>query len=288
MASTSSEPTAASLRLAIIARGEEVRKHRAAGEEEPAAAALEELLRLKEQYTALTGEEYRKSTKRTRAAEGGAADEASGASTAATAGRRPKQPKPTKKAADAAADAEPIDPMALPPDASTFPAWAPRDFFHFEVVHKSRKPGSRARVGRITTPHGVIETPAFVPVGTNAALKCLDERHSVDAGVQLMFCNTYHLLVHPGTEVVAGAGGLHKWMAHAGPLITDSGGFQVFSLSEPDPDVDGPEMKCKNKTRTQREGGSASLLSVSEAGARFRSYYDGRAIDLTPESSVAA
>jgi len=102
-----------------------------------------------------------------------------------------------------------------------------------------------------------------------------------------MICNTYHLLVHPGTEVVAGAGGLHKWMGHEGALITDSGGFQVFSLSEPTSD-DGPEMKCKNKTRTAREGGGASLLSVSEHGAYFRSYHDGRTIELTPESSVAA
>jgi len=156
------------------------------------------------------------------------------------------------------------------------------------VIHRSRKPGSRARVGRIHTPHGVIETPAFVPVGTNAALKCLDERHSRDAGVQLMFCNTYHLLVHPGPDVVGGAGGLHTWMDHKGPLITDSGGFQVFSLSEPSAD-DGPEMKCKNKSRVAgREDGAASLLHISERGAMFRSYHDGRAIELTPESSVIA
>ena len=102
-----------------------------------------------------------------------------------------------------------------------------------------------------------------------------------------MFCNTYHLLVHPGPEVVRGAGGLHKWMGHEGALITDSGGFQVFSLSEPN-EEDGPEMKCKNKTRTAREGGGASLLSTSEHGAYFRSYHDGRTIELTPESSVAA
>ena len=121
--------------------------------------------------------------------------------------RRPKQPRISKKVA--AEDEQAVDPMALPPPADEFPAWSPRSFFGFEVIHRSRKPGSRARVGRITTPHGVIETPAFVPVGTNAALKCLDERHSRDAGVQLMFCNTYHLLVHPGPGVVGAAGGLH-------------------------------------------------------------------------------
>ena len=114
-----------------------------------------------------------------------------------------------------------------------------------------------------------------------------------DAGVQLMFCNTYHLLVHPGPDVVSGAGGLHSWMQHEGPLITDSGGFQVFSLAEPnEDDAAGPEMKRKNKSRVaNREGGaggSSSLLSVSERGARFRSYHDGKEIELTPESSVEA
>ena len=277
----SSDAATASLRAAIIAKGEEVRRYRAStaeGAAAAAAAALKDLLEHKEQYQQHTGEEYRsKSSKRTRTE---SANAAAAAGTAAP--RRPKQPRITKQTEE-----QPTEPMTLPPPADSFPAWQPRDFFHFEVVHRSRKPGSRARVGRITTPHGVIETPAFVPVGTNAALKCLDERHSRDAGVQLMFCNTYHLLVHPGPEVVGGGGGLHKWMNHAGPLITDSGGFQVFSLSEPSAE-DGPEMKCKNKSRVQREDGAASLLRISERGALFRSYHDGRAIELTPESSVAA
>jgi hypothetical protein len=259
--------------------------------------ALSELLELKARYHTLTGEEYRKSTKRSRA--GSAAEAPEGGSAAAPSdstcasssanGRRPKQPRVAKPKASE----EPVDPMTLPPPADDFPPWAPRDFFRFELVHRSHKPGSRARVGRIFTPHGVIETPAFVPVGTNAALKCLDERHARDAGVQLMFCNTYHLLVHPGPDVVSGAGGLHSWMQHEGPLITDSGGFQVFSLAEPnEDDAAGPEMKRKNKSRVaNREGGaggSSSLLSVSERGARFRSYHDGKEIELTPESSVEA
>ena len=281
--------TADSLRAAIVSRGEEVRRCRAAGGEAElaqAATALEVLLALKAQYLALTGEEYQKKGgggKRKVATEAEAA--------ASAAARRPKQPriimKPQKKDAG---PSERLDPMTLPPGPETFPAWSPRDFFIFEVLHTSAKPGSRARVGRITTPHGVIETPCFVPVGTNAALKCLDERHARDADVRLMFCNTYHLLVHPGPKIVADAGGLHKWMGHEGCLITDSGGFQVFSLSEPNPDEDGPEMKCKNKTRNgSKEGHSgASLLSVSEHGAYFRSYHDGRTIELTPESSVAA
>jgi len=289
--------TAASLREQIIARGDEVRKLRAPtapeGSAAAAEAALAALLQLKADYLALTGEEYRKSTKgnkRAREAGGAALTAAAPSATASSfPPRRPKQPRLTKP--KPAEGQEPLDPMALPPPASSFPSWAPRGFFQFEEVHRSRKPGSRARVGRITTPHGVIETPAFVPVGTNAALKALDERQSKEAGVQLTFCNTYHLLVHPGTDVIGNAGGLHTWMGHEGPLITDSGGFQVFSLAEPDKD-DGPEMKCRNKTRkgaaAEKAGGGPSLVKVSEQGARFRSYHDGTSIELSPESSVTA
>jgi len=162
----------------------------------------------------------------------------------------------------------------------------PSLFFKFEVVHQSKKPGSRARVGKITTPHGVIHTPAFVPVGTNGALKAVDSRGADETGVQLMFCNSYHLLVHPGPEVIAKAGGLHKYMNRTGPIITDSGGFQVFSLATTSKE-DGPELKSKNK-RNSEENGGGSLLKVTEEGTKFRSYYDAKVINLTPESSVQA
>ena len=205
--------TLPSLRLLIIAKGEEVRKLRASGEAATAAASVKELLGLKERYKRLAGEEYNaKPKRRLEPAEGEAVH-----------GKRAKQAPLAKAVAG-----PPVDPT--PPTAETFPAWEPRPFFGFEVVHRSSKPGSRARVGRITTPHGIIDTPAFVPVGTNGALKAIDERQSVEAGTQLMFCNTYHLLVHPGPDIVRRAGGLHRFMGHAGPIITDSGGFQVFSL----------------------------------------------------------
>ena len=159
--------------------------------------------------------------------------------------------------------------------------------FRFDVLHRSRRAGSRARVGRITTPHGVIETPAFVPVGTNAALKAVDERQSHDAGTQLMFCNTYHLLVHPGPDIVARGGGLHKFMNHRGALITDSGGFQVFSLAERSED-EGPELKSRRRAKGDKPSGAPLLQRVDEEGATFRSYRNGDLIKLTPESSVAA
>ena len=105
----------------------------------------------------------------------------------------------------------------------TFSPYSPLPDFRFEIIHQSNKPGSRARVGRIHTPHGIIDTPGFVPVATNAALKGLTNEQSAACGTQLMFANTYHLLVHPGPEIVEAAGGLHKFMGRSQPMITDSG-----------------------------------------------------------------
>jgi queuine tRNA-ribosyltransferase len=119
-----------------------------------------------------------------------------------------------------------------PPDPSEFPSWAyeARDFFRFEVVHQSTV--SQARVGRIHTPHGTIDTPGFVAVATNGALKGVDFPDADAAGQQLVFANTYHLLLHPGADIVEAAGGIHQWTnRHDRPFITDSGGFQVFSLA---------------------------------------------------------
>lgn len=99
----------------------------------------------------------------------------------------------------------------------------------FELVYQSKK--SRARVGKIHTPHGVINTPQFVAVGTNGTVKSLDNILVNQLGLELMFCNTYHLLLHPGPEIISKSGGLHKFINRSGPIITDSGGFQVFSLA---------------------------------------------------------
>ena len=101
--------------------------------------------------------------------------------------------------------------------------------FKFEILHESKK--SRARVGRIHTAHGVIDTPSFVGVGTNGTIKALDNAAVESIGLQLMFCNTYHLLLQPGPQVIAKAGGIHKFINRNVPIITDSGGFQVFSLA---------------------------------------------------------
>jgi queuine tRNA-ribosyltransferase len=150
--------------------------------------------------------------------------------------------------------------------------------FQFELIHQSSK--SRARVGRIHTPHGIIDTPNFVAVGTNATLKALDSV-TVDAlGLQLMFCNTYHLMLQPGTDIIKNAGGLHTFINRKTPIITDSGGFQVFSLAY---GTVKDELKSKGQ-KIQSNG----VLKINEEGVLFRSYKDGQKILLTPETSVQA
>lgn len=151
-------------------------------------------------------------------------------------------------------------------------------YFKFELLHKSKK--TRARVGRIHTPHGIIDTPNFVAVGTNGTVKALDNTLIHDIGLQLMFCNTYHLLLQPGTEVVKQAGGLHSFINRKLPIITDSGGFQVFSLAYGSV---ADELKSRG---TKKQGGC--VLKISEEGVLFRSYRDGSKVMLTPESSVQA
>lgn len=151
-------------------------------------------------------------------------------------------------------------------------------YFRFEILHQSKK--SRARVGVIHTPHGIIETPHFVAVGTNGILKSLENTLIDEMNLQLMFCNTYHLILQPGTEIVKQAGGLHSFIQRTRPIITDSGGFQVFSLAYKSVH---DELKSKGKKQD-----SQSVLKISEEGVVFRSYRDGKKIHLTPESSVQA
>lgn len=150
--------------------------------------------------------------------------------------------------------------------------------FRFEIVAQSKK--SQARVGKIYTSHGVIDTPNFVPVGTNASLKLIDSLVADSLEIQLMFCNTYHLLVHPGTKIIKEAGGLHKFMNRKNPIITDSGGFQVFSLAY---GTVAQELKSKGLKRN-----TETVIKISEEGVLFRSYRDGSKILLTPEFSIQA
>ena len=151
-------------------------------------------------------------------------------------------------------------------------------YFRFELIHRSKK--SRARVGRIHTPHGIIDTPNFVAVATNGTIKALDSCVVNDIGLQLMFCNTYHLMLQPGTKVVQQAGGLHSFINRKLPIITDSGGFQVFSLAYGSV---ADELKSRGTKKSY-----GSVLKINEEGVLFRSYRDGAKVLLTPESSIQA
>ncbi len=148
----------------------------------------------------------------------------------------------------------------------------------FEILHQSKK--SPARVGKIHTPHGVIDTPNFVAVGTNGTIKALDNTMVTEIGLQLMFCNTYHLLLQPGTKVIKEAGGLHRFINRDLPIITDSGGFQVFSLAY-------GSVANELKGRGNKQSGNL-VMKINEEGVLFRSYRDGSKVLLTPESSVEA
>ncbi len=165
------------------------------------------------------------------------------------------------------------NPIPIPIQPPPFP-----EPFKFEIIHQSTK--SRARVGRIHTPHGIIDTPNFVAVGTNATLKAIDSETVNQLGLQLMFCNTYHLMLQPGTAVIKAAGGLHKFLNRPHPIITDSGGFQVFSLAY-------GTVADELKSRGQKKTGN-SVLKINEDGVLFRSYRDGSKILLTPETSIQA
>jgi queuine tRNA-ribosyltransferase len=175
--------------------------------------------------------------------------------------------------------------------------------FEFKILKTSKK--SLGRRGVITTPHGEIETPAFVPVATQAALKGLspDEIKSLD--VQMIFANTYHLFLRPGENIVKKMGGLHKFMNWSGPIITDSGGFQVFSLGAGLEEGVGkiasifPEEKL-NKISNYKLPAYAKAsagkqiqnsinknrIKITEDGVEFRSHIDGQKILLTPEKSI--
>lgn len=150
--------------------------------------------------------------------------------------------------------------------------------FYFELIYQSKK--SCARVGRIHTAHGTIETPHFVPVATNGAIKAIDSVLMNTLQVQLMFCNTYHLMVQPGTHIIENAGGLHKFMKRSMPIITDSGGFQVFSLL-----YGGVHNELKSSGQKQT---GTMVQKISEDGVLFRSYRNGDSFLLSPESSIDA
>jgi queuine tRNA-ribosyltransferase len=137
-----------------------------------------------------------------------------------------------------------------------------------------------ARVGTIHTAHGPIETPAFIPLATKGSVRGLDTSEVAELGYQLILGNTYHLFVSPGPERIAAAGGMHGFVNWERALITDSGGFQVFSLAH-----GGVANEVKGSGRSAGEHGSK--VEITEEGARFRSYRDGSELFISPEVSMS-
>jgi queuine tRNA-ribosyltransferase len=140
--------------------------------------------------------------------------------------------------------------------AARFPA--PEDEGMFELLTIARS--QRARRGRLTTAHGVIETPAFMPVGTQGSVKAVSPRELHELKAQIILGNTYHLFVRPGLEVIRHFGGLHRFMNWDGPILTDSGGYQIFSL--------------------------AKLRKITEEGAAFQNHLDGTPTFISPENAM--
>lgn len=128
----------------------------------------------------------------------------------------------------------------------------------YKIIHKDKN--TKARLGKLATAHGVVRTPEFMPVATQATIKALSVRDLKDCKLQIILSNAYHLYLRPGTEIIKEAGGLHKFMAWDKPILTDSGGFQVFSLSD--------------------------LVKIDDEGVRFKSHLDGSPHKLTPEDVI--
>ena len=139
---------------------------------------------------------------------------------------------------------------------------------------------SRARTGFLTTPHGKVDTPAFIFCATKGALKTLPTNDKVNTYTQIILSNTYHLMLQPGGEIISKHKGLHNFMNWQGPILTDSGGFQIFSLGH-------GSVADEIKGRHFNNNKNKSLLEVSEKGALFKSYIDGSKQLLTPEKSIS-
>ncbi|PIR82595.1 tRNA guanosine(34) transglycosylase Tgt [Candidatus Kaiserbacteria bacterium CG10_big_fil_rev_8_21_14_0_10_59_10] len=155
--------------------------------------------------------------------------------------------------------------------------------FGFKILKRSKK--SRARLGVISTPHGEIETPAFVPVATNATVRMLDSTEIAALGSQVLICNTYHLHLAPGGKLIKKAGGLHAFMHWNKPLMTDSGGFQVYSLGFGTDHGIGKVLKTPTGKTIERDAQPVNVR-ITDEGVHFRSPIDGTALFLGPKESI--
>jgi queuine tRNA-ribosyltransferase len=151
----------------------------------------------------------------------------------------------------------------------------------FEISR--RDPGSRARAGVLRLVHGAVRTPAFVPLATKGAVQTLLPAEVAALGYEMVLGNTFHLMLAPGADVVAAHGGLHGFMAWDGPIVTDSGGFQVFSMGH---GTVADEIKGRAPASGQGGERAGAILGIDEEGVRFRSYVDGSERFMSPETSM--
>ncbi len=157
----------------------------------------------------------------------------------------------------------------------------------FSFTISSQLKDSKARVGVISTPHGEIHTPAFITVGTTATVKALTPEQVKDIGAQAVLANTYHLYLRPGEAIVQNAGGLHKFMHWQGPMFTDSGGFQVFSLGEAfGKGISKVASGDEGKSSVNERMSQAKKAKITDEGVIFYSHIDGSRHMLTPEKSM--
>ena len=177
--------------------------------------------------------------------------------------------------------------------------------FSFKI-EKELEQGTMARAGVLSTPHGEIKTPAFVTVGTKATVKAVPPEMLKDLGAQVVLANTYHLYLQPGEETIKNHGGIHKFMNWSGPTMTDSGGFQVFSLgsafgkgisklikgrnanknfgSDFENEIPLPQQTELSKTEAEEQ--AMKVAKIDAQGVMFRSIIDGSAHYFTPEKSI--
>src|SRR5256714_15043279 len=186
-----------------------------------------------------------------------------------------RSPRSASRARSRSATASPRRSRAQPATSSTL-----RGFYAAAVQHDTFRIDARdgsARAGVLVCAHGEVETPAFVPLATSATVKGLDSAEVEALGFQMVLGNTFHLFLQPGHELIAELGGLHEFMAWRRPIITDSGGFQVFSMGHGSV---ADEIKGRRGERESR------ILSIDEEGVRFQSYADGSPQFMGPETSM--
>ncbi|MGL4392021.1 MAG: tRNA guanosine(34) transglycosylase Tgt, partial [Fusobacteriaceae bacterium] len=160
------------------------------------------------------------------------------------------------------------------------------------VTYKCEATDNKARAGVITTPHGEIKTPVFMPVGTQATVKTMTPEELEEIGAEIILGNTYHLYLRPSDELVANFGGLHKFMNWKNPILTDSGGFQVFSLGLRKEDNKKKNIKEEDKENkkdfeNKSDKNKNSLVKIKEEGVYFRSHIDGSKHFISPEKSIS-